>query len=108
MTPKKNRAGTRTVKKIFTEGRFLLTPHFTFKFVLTNTSNSPQISFIVPKSIAKKAVKRNFLRRLGYAALKNHMKEFPKGILGVFVFKRYEEDVSMIEDEIKKIIDKMH
>jgi ribonuclease P protein component len=108
MTPKKNRPSTRTIKKIFAEGRFLSTPHFTFKFILTNSPNPPQVSFIAPKSVAKHAVKRNFLRRLGYAALKNHTRKLPKGILGAFVFKRYEENVSQIEDEIKKVIDKMH
>ena len=70
MLPKKNRADRKAVEKIFKEGKFINSQNLTFKF-LPNSSTLPQISFIVPKNVAKLAVKRNYLRRLGYSALKS-------------------------------------
>lgn len=104
MLPKKNRVNTKEVEKIFKEGRFLNSPNLTFKYILTKDSANPRISFIAPKSVAKLAVKRNFLRRKGYNVLKKYINSFPTGILGVFVFKKYQEDVSIIENEIKNIL----
>jgi len=108
MLPKKNRADKKAVEKIFKEGSFINSANLTFKFVLNNSSSViPRISFVVPKSVSKLAIKRNLLRRLGYLALTKHLKEFPP-LLGVFVFKKYQNDVSIIENEIKNILNKIH
>lgn len=107
MLPKKNRADKKAVEKIFKEGSFLSTPVLTFKF-LNKQGNKRQISFIVPKNIAKLAVKRNLLRRRGYTALKKYLQDFPSGIVGVFVFKKYQEKILLIEDEIKNILRKIN
>jgi ribonuclease P protein component len=108
MLPKKNRADTKAVEKIFKEGKFVNSPNFTFKYILTGGSSAPRISFIAPKSIAKLAVKRNFLRRLGYTALQKHIGQFPSGLVGVFVFRKYQDDVLIIENEIKNILAKIN
>lgn len=107
MLPKKNRADKKTVENIFKEGRFFGSPHLTFKFMLNNNSSAPRISFIVPKSIAKLAVKRNLLRQRGYNILEEYINQFPLGISGIFVFKKYQDDVSIIEDEIKNILSRL-
>lgn len=107
MLPKKNRVDKKGVDLIFKKGDFIASPSFTFKFIKTSVSKK-QISFIAPKSIAKLAVKRNSLRRKGYIALKKHLNQFPFGILGVFVFKKPEEDILKIENEIKKILNKIN
>jgi len=96
------------MEEIFKEGRIINSPNLTFKFILTYNFISPRISFIAPKSIAKFAVKRNKLRRLGYRVLKTYMKDFPLELVGVFVFKKYQEDTSIIEDEIKNILNKIN
>jgi RNase P protein component len=67
-----------------------------------------RISFIAPKKIAKLAVKRNFLRRKGYLILKKYIEQFPLGTLGVFIFKKPEENILKIENEIKKILSKIN
>jgi ribonuclease P protein component len=103
MLPKKNRADTRAVEQIFKQGKFLNSPHLTFKF-LTSPKNERKISFIVPKSVAKLAVKRNFLRRIGYDALKKYLPDFPTRLVGVFIFKKYQTDSEVIENEIKNIL----
>jgi ribonuclease P protein component len=105
MLPKKNRVGTKAVEKIFKTGKSFHSPLFTFKF-FNNIQNEKKISFIVSKNIVKDAVKRNRLRRLGYSVLQNFLTDFPAGIVGVFVFKQYQDDVLVIENEIKNILNK--
>ena len=107
MLPKKNRASTKEVEKIFKEGNFLNSPNLTFKY-FKNNSKEIKISFIAPKSIAKLAVKRNLLRRRGYAALLKNTKLSPLGITGVFIFKKYQDDISILENEIKNIFSKIN
>ncbi len=108
MLPKKNRADTKTIEKIFTKGRFIVSPSLTFKFISNNNDESPRISFIAPKSVAKLAVKRNLLRRVGYNALKKYISLFPAGVTGAFVFKTYQDNISTIENEIKDILHKIN
>jgi ribonuclease P protein component len=107
MPPKKNRADKKTVERIFKEGKFINSPNLTFKFFI-NRGNERRISVIVPKSVAKKAVDRNFLRRRGYSVLRKYTNQFPTGLLGVFIFKKYQSDLSIIEDEIKNILNKIN
>jgi ribonuclease P protein component len=107
MLKKKNRANTPEVEEIFKNGRFLNSANLTFKYLLINNNNK-KISFIAPKSVTKLAVKRNLLRRRGYYALRKYIDQFPAGILGVFVFKKYQDDVLIIENEIKTILNKIN
>jgi ribonuclease P protein component len=108
MLPKKNRADRKAVERIFKEGKFLNSPNLTFKFIKNNQPLAPQISFIAPKSIAKLAVKRNLLRRQGYDVLNKYINQFPLGTLGVFVYKKYQDDLLILEDEIKDILNKVN
>jgi len=107
MLSKISRAGTKEVGRIFKEGKFINSPNLTFKYI-KNNDKSPKISFIAPKNVAKLAVERNLLRRRGYSALKNHMSLSPAGIAGVFIFKKYQDDVSILSDEIKNILNKIN
>lgn len=100
MLSKRNRASKKAVDLIFKQGRFINSPNLTFKYILENDFSEKKISFIVPKSVAKSAVKRNSLRRRGYNVLKKHLISFPSGILGVFVFKKYQEDTAILENEV--------
>lgn len=120
MLPKKNRVVTKEVDKIFKEGRFIVSPSFTFKYIKVPTDLTcgdfnrsdlclkPKISFIAPKNVAKLAVKRNLLRRRGYIALAKYIHQFPLGMIGVLIFKKYQDDVSVIENEIKTILSKIN
>ena len=108
MLSKNNRANKKDIEKIFKEGRFISSPNLTFKYILSSDSTDPRISFIAPKSVAKLAVKRNFLRRLGYDVLGKYINQFPSGVLAVFVFKKYQDDISIIENEIKNILSKIN
>ncbi|MEK7539158.1 MAG: ribonuclease P protein component [Patescibacteria group bacterium] len=113
MLPKKNRVNKKEVDFLFKKGRSVAFPDLTFKFFMARGSESlkflsPRVSVIVPKAIAKLAVKRNLLRRLGYSILEKHIKEFPASLLGVFIFKKYQDDVLTLEHEIKNILDKIN
>lgn len=107
MLPKKNRADKKAVERIFQEGSFINSSLLTFKF-LVNQGNQRKISFIAPKSVAKLAVQRNKLRRAGYSALKKYLLDFPLGMVGVFVFKKHEDNILIIENEIKNILHKIY
>lgn len=107
MLLKKNRADKKAIEKIFKEGKFVNSPNLTFKFILIN-KDERRISFIVPKNVAKLAVKRNFLRRRGYVVLKKHLSEFPLGLTGAFVFKKPINSILELENEIKTILAKIN
>lgn len=107
MLAKKNRANTKEVERIFKEGNFLNSPNLTFRY-FKNSSKETKISFIASKNIAKLAVKRNLLRRRGYSALGKNISQFPLGITGAFIFKKYQDDISIIENEIKNILSKLN
>jgi ribonuclease P protein component len=108
MLPKKNRADKKAVEKIFKEGKFLNSPNLTFKYIKNQKLSVPRISVIAPKSVAKLAVKRNLLRRRGYGVLGKYINQFPLDIWGVFIFKKYQDDVLIIENEIKEILSKIN
>ncbi|OGI59632.1 hypothetical protein A3C60_00755 [Candidatus Nomurabacteria bacterium RIFCSPHIGHO2_02_FULL_37_45] len=108
MLPKKNRTNKKEVEKIFKYGRSVNSSFFTFRFKLNSDSTTPQISFIAPKSVARLAVKRNLLRRRGYSVLEKHLFKFPPGFMGVFIFKKYQDDILIIENEIKNILIKIN
>lgn len=108
MLSKKNRVDKKHIDSLFKEGKFIVSPNLTFRFILMNSHNIPRISFIAPKNIAKLAVERNQLRRRGYSVLKKYINHFPLGLVGVFVFKKYQDDISMLENEIKTILTKIN
>ena len=118
MLPKRNRADRKQIEQIFKSGAFVNGTNLSFKFILPHpgpllikergNSTPAQISFIVPKTVTKSAVTRISLRRAGYNAIKNHITEFPLGIVGVFVFKKIEKNVSLLENEIESMRNKIH
>ena len=108
MLKKKNRADKKDIDLLFAKGKFLSFPNLTVKFIIDNKSPAPRISFIAPKSVAKLAVKRNSLRRIGYRVLGKYINQFPLGVVGAFVFKKYQDNVLIIENEIKNTLSKIN
>ena len=107
MLPKVNRANKKTVEMVFKSGKFVNSTNLSFKYIKSQ-SPSFNISFIVPKKIAKKAVERNHLRRLGYIALEKHLNNIISGLIGVFIFKKVENNPLILENEIKNILHKIN
>ncbi len=107
MLPKKNRALTKEVEQIFKEGRILNSPNLSFRYIKNNTKEV-KISCLASKSVVKLAVKRNLLRRLGYKVLEKNIQLSPLGITGVLVFKKYQDDILILSNEIKNIFSKIN
>jgi ribonuclease P protein component len=106
MLPKKNRADKKSIEKIFKEGLFLRSSDLTFKYLKDKSNNQPKISIIVPKALFKSAVKRNSLRRAGYAILKKYTSLISPQIVGAFVLGK--KSLDNLESEIKNILNKIH
>jgi len=104
MLPKKNRLDKKAVDRIFKEGKSFNSSVFNFKFIKHSSSLSVGIAVIVPKSVAKLAVRRNSLRRKGYMVVAKEFSGLPPGLSGIFVFKKYEDNLSKIENEIKNLV----
>ena len=86
MLSKKKRADRKDIEQIFKDTRFISSQHLTLKFVLAKKKDLPRISFVVPKTVVKRATGRNLLRRRGYAVLEKYLNKFPPGFKGIFVF----------------------
>jgi len=108
MLKKKNRADRKTIEQIFKSGRLVETPGLSFRFLRTPGALLPRVSFIVPKSLLKKATDRNKLRRQGYYALAKHIDKFQGGLSGAFVFKKKKNYAQDLEHEIEIILRKIN
>jgi len=84
MLPKKNRADKKAIEKIFKEGRFINSSSLTLKFLnnVHTRYGHARVSFIVPKTVEKKATRRNLLRRKGYLILKKYWNKIPNDFIG--------------------------
>lgn len=100
MISKKNRIDKKHFDLVFKEGFTLNSPLFLFKYK-KSLDNKGYFSFVAPKTVAKNAVKRGFLRRKGYNSLKN--KDFPS-IMGIFIYKKG-VNMSVDNKEISQNID---
>ena len=107
MLPKKNRASREMLEEVFKKGKLLSSPGLTFRFIFTEVARPPRISFVAPKSVSKKSVTRNALRRRGYNVLRKHISEIPAGLAGAFVFKKVIDSAAEVEKEIKTILAKL-
>jgi len=119
MLPKKNRLDKNTIENIFKNGLFVISNNLTFKFIRTPGSPT-RISFIVPKTVNKKAVTRNLLRRRGYGVLSKNKDILPDKVAGAFIFgksstklfglnknKQY-NPILELENEIKTLLNKVN
>jgi ribonuclease P protein component len=111
MLPKKNRADKKAIEKIFKEGLFVGSCNLSLKYIKSNTTTLPILSFIVPKNAEKRAVRRNYMRRCGYVAIRNYFSKLPRGFVGVFIFNKIKSsDIlsKLIEDDLKILISKLN
>jgi len=124
MLSKNNRINKKLTERVFKEGKFINSPNLTLKFLIfkkTEKENTlPRISFIVPKTVSKKAVDRNLLRRRGYFIFKKHLKRPPFGFVGTFIFNKKSmtlfgcrknktrNPIKELENEIENILNKIY
>lgn len=97
MFPKKKRVTKNTFQTIIKKGGIASGSFFILHYLKKDT---PEYAFVVPKKIAKTAVKRNSLRRKGYNILRLYnLKHFA----GIFFYKKEALNASFAE--IKEDID---
>ena len=97
MLPKKKRVTKSTFQTIMGKGGVVSGSFFVLHYI---KQNIPQYAFVVPKKIAKTAVKRNSLRRMGYNILRSYN---ITSCAGIFFFKK--EALIAPIFEIKKDVD---
>lgn len=85
MLPKRSRLTAREVEKVLAEGRMLRAGSLHMKYILM--PGGLRASAVVPKSVAKLAVKRNSARRALYRVL-GTFPPLKKGAWAVFFVRR--------------------
>ncbi|MEK7588791.1 MAG: ribonuclease P protein component [Patescibacteria group bacterium] len=118
MLSKKNRLNKAEIEQIFKKSAFFASSYITLRYLIKNEQNKPKIAFITPKTTAKRAVKRNLLRRRGYFLCKKYINMLPGGFLGTFIFnkkslevfggnkKKTHNPIENMEKELKAILQK--
>ena len=97
MLSKKKRITKNTFQNIMDKGTIVHGSFFLLRYI---KQDFPQYAIVVPKKIAKTAVKRNSLRRKGYNILRFYDL---KSNAGIFFYKKEALGVSLLD--IKKDID---
>lgn len=97
---KKKRVTKELFQTIMKDGGMLSGPLFVFRFI---SQKNPQYAIVAPKSVAKRAVDRNNLRRKGYNALRGVVL---RGGAGIFFYKKPGINASFkdIKDDIENLI----
>jgi len=119
MLPKKNRANKKTIDLIYKKGKTIFSPVLVLKY-LKNTAPDKKISFLVSRAVARRAVKRNLLKRRGYVVLEKYFSKIPVGFYGVFVYgkdslrffgekgKNRNLSIENLSKEIENLINKIY
>jgi ribonuclease P protein component len=110
MLPKKHRITKILFQTIMKEGLFVSGSVFSVRYIPQNT---PCYAFVAPKSLSKKAVVRNKLRRQGYNALRYAQSRDPniprKPVAAILFYKKqaklppYQDIKLDIEGLLKRI-----
>lgn len=94
MLSKKKRTTKENFQEVIDKGKILHGSFFYFKYI---KNKKPKFSFVLPKSISKKAILRNKYRRLGYNIL---LKTKLKPVWGIFFYKK--DSLKVKKEEIEK------
>ena len=97
MLPGSNRLDRRSFNSVFSKSRSVHGKFFSLRIV--RGAGNGKFSVVVPKAIAKTAVKRNKLRRRGYEAIQAVFPDMPQGVSGIIFFKK--DGVGLTFPEIK-------
>lgn len=106
MLPKKNRVDKKLIEKIFKQGIFLKSSDTSFRYLKIKSDVNFKISVVVPKAVFRSAVKRNSLRRKGYAIIEKYTPLIPIAVVGVFIIGK--RSVENLENEVKNILNKIY
>lgn len=119
MLLKKNRVTKKDIEEIFKKGSSVFSSNLNLRFLSNSKEKEPKIAFIVPKTVSKKAVVRNKLRRRGYQIIQKSLILLPQNLKGAFIFgknsakifagggKKANLSLKKLEEEINFFISKL-
>ncbi len=93
---------------LFKNGRSFSSPSLSLRFINDPSEKLARISVSVPKSVTKKAVARNSLRRKGYRAIQKIKHPLPQGFVGMLLFKKNIASFEEIEKDVAGILNKIN
>lgn len=109
MLSKKQRIDTKRFNEIITSGRNIGSGAIYFKFLPNEIS---RFAVVVSKKVAKSAIKRHFIKRRLFKAIKGNFESFPVGDYIVFANKNildmeYSEINNLLRDNQTTIISRL-
>ena len=125
MINKNQRLDGNTFKEVFNNGYFVSTPFFSAKFLKcsddfsggkgTEFNNSPvsfrkpRFAFVIPKKLVKSVVKRNFIKRRAYHALREIIQDSEDPCLMIIFARPSALQLSFVDlkKELKHLLKKV-
>jgi ribonuclease P protein component len=106
MLPRHRRVSTVLFKEIMKDGKSYHTPHLSLRWKHMTAPNQSRFSVVVPKKTEKRAVGRNYTKRVVYTLLNPYLH---KGIMGIFFVKKSfsKEEIPMIENQVKELLKRL-
>lgn len=104
MLPKQQRIQRKDFSLLFEKGKSFRNSLFLLRFL--ESKSKPQFGFSVSKKVAKRAVDRNKMRRLGYNLLKSYLPKIKKSALVSLSFLKKTDNEREINKEMASILKK--
>ncbi|MFA6397863.1 MAG: ribonuclease P protein component [Candidatus Paceibacterota bacterium] len=107
MLPKEKRVPRATFSEVFKKGKIIHSPFLTLRFIKKEPENS-RFSFVISSSVSKRAVDRNYLKRIGYNIIQNNLKTIKNSYICTFFFKKEGKNLKFkeLEKEINFLLNK--
>jgi len=88
MLPKKNRLPKLLFGLVFKKNKAVFSDHLFLKYFLPTNNKEVRFSVVIPKTIMKKATKRNKTKRQIYSIIQKEIKKIKPPYFGVFLLKK--------------------
>jgi ribonuclease P protein component len=110
MLKKKLRVSKQIFKDAFKKSRIISSPYFLLRYHKNNTVIPSKFSFMVPKTVSKRAVVRNLIKRRCYSIIQKNFKNIKNSYVLIFSLKKGTEKTTYkeIESEILILLKKSH
>lgn len=110
MLSKEQRIDRQFFKEVWSKGKRFNTSYFSLVLLSGLSFEYPKVSFVVPKSVCKKATKRNLLRRRGCAVFRELSRDpsAKKGVACAVVAKKTVTQLSFfsLKQEMQNLFQK--
>ncbi len=105
MIPVKNKLRTPEVKKVFVSPTKVFSSDIFKILAILNGFEHSKFAVVVPKTVTKKVIERNSLKRRVFSALSSVYKDIKPGMYVIIVNnKTADTDISDVESEFKRLL----